>query len=227
MTRLSLYAFFVFILLLFAVFIKSVFAQFATQSNTVRTKVGNPPQESNNLVKAALDTKDAYHECAGGYTFDARIVPPDCLKTSLGRKAYANSIVDAFEARRKRSLVNTTGRGFCSECVGFVAISLTLISADTNTLSIGSPHALLNVDRFSVSGPAGSYIYRKIGSGDVQPGDIGIGEPGYGHILIVKEPKGHGAFIGIESHWGLDCSVKDSIEHSRFYYTFFRREDIL
>lgn len=198
-----------------------MFAQ-RVDSNKVNTRVGNPPNNatgsgsvsSNDIVQAAQDIKDGYGQCGGGYSYNSLDV--SCMKNFLLSKGHSTNLVDAFESRRESSITDLG----CSECLGYVATVLALLTGDTETLRYPTAASVLGTRTFN-SGPE---LFQQIPSTqDIQPGDIAVtGIGGAGHIVIVKQPQG-ALFIALESNGNSQCQVTDFRTLVKSNYTFYRR----
>lgn len=197
----------------------SVFAQKA-YSEKVPTRVGNPSTEapgtvaSSSIVQAAQDIKDGYAQCGGGYSYNSLNV--SCMKNFLLSKGHPANLVNAFEQRRESSITDLG----CSECLGYVATVLTLLSGDTDTLRYPYAAAVLDTHTFI----SGADVFQQLPSStDPQPGDIAVTGIGtYGHIVIVKQPQG-ALFTALESNGNSTCQVTDFRTLIRSNYTFYRK----
>ena len=194
----------------------------AFAQTTVRTRVGSPPQNSGALG-VAKDLKASYDKCSGGSTVDKPGLG-DCLRADLLYRGYSYNVLDAFEARRKSSLVFHDGPlrnpTICTECLGYVALVLTLLSGSTNTLTQLSAAGVYPLTSFT----AGSLVFNSIGPEPLLPGDIGAKGGGSGHIVIVNDVRGNIKFTALESNGNYDCRVTDAREINREPYNFFRMQ---
>lgn len=197
-----------------------VFAQLQTDSNTINTRVGNPPV-SNDVVKIGMDIKSAYDACNGGDTRDTAGVLGTCLRTQLSGLEYSSAYLDAFEARRVTSLALLDADGtFCTQCVGYVGLVLTLLSGSTSTLLVNAASDVVGFSSIN----AGGVVFQKLNEGaPLLPGDIGAKGGGFGHILVVNEVLGNIKFSALESNGNLDCRVTSGREINRDGYVFFRK----
>lgn len=225
----------VFICLLFF-FPTTVVAQTSFSSNSFITKVGNAKEEdrpktqsSNALLQAALDLFQAYQGCGGGSTVESylagRLVSyarKPCLVSALQSKYTSN--ISAFSTRYGDKFGLGAIPGNCVECMGFVALSLTLATNYDKALPFGAPSAI-NLRSLIEDGPL---KLRSVVKTDIQPGDIGTtvidtNNTNIGHILVVKEtPSKKTTFIGIESAYPTPCTVNDKQSHPSESYNFFR-----
>lgn len=196
----------------------------AVSSNQFVTKVGDPKEPNPGagnfgLLKAGQDLVDAYRTCNRGSTGNDTSLA--CLVNFLKTRGYSDQALDAFKSR-----YGSGGPGYCIQCVGFIALSLSLISNDSNTLKAGVSQAS-NIYNFSYI-KAGSLTFTPIGVGNsvnIQPGDIGVTTEGSaGHILIVKSVAGGVEFIGLEANFGIpSCRATDDQDHFKRNYKFFRQ----
>lgn len=220
---------FLFLLLFF--FPQATFA--ATQSKSLDTIVGNPPLSlHSDIDSAASAAKQMYDACGRGFTYAT--MSQECIDTSFSSKGFAQDHIQAFSDRRvgnkQKGITSTiTGNG-CSECLGFVAVSVSLATGETKTLTSGSA-----ADYFgSTSIVIGQTRYDRIEeSQKPQPGDLGFGVGGEGiggagHALIVQEVPEEAMFWAIESSFPNTCAVTDKSsptaqKHIRRIYHFFRK----
>ena len=196
-----------------------VFAQLQTDSNTINTRVGNPPA-SNDVAKIGTDIKSAYDACNSGDTHDTTGTLDSCLRTQLTGFGYSSELLDAFETRRKSSITSHGDGTYCTECVGYVGLVLTILSGRTSTLLVNAASDVTGLSSIS----AGGTVFRKLGDTEpLLPGDVGAHGGGSGHILRVNEVLGNVKFTGLESNGNLDCRVTSSREINRDGYVFFRK----
>jgi hypothetical protein len=196
-----------------------VFAQLQTDSNTINTRVGNPPV-LNDVAKIGMDIKSAYDTCNNGDTHDTNGTLGSCLRTQLTSLSYLNAYLDAFETRRKSSMTNHPDGTYCTECVGYIGLILTLLSGSTNTLNV---NAASDVTSFS-SINAGGVVFQKISDSEpLLPGDIGAHGGEAGHILMVNQVLGNVKFSALESNGNFDCHITSGREINRDGYVFFRK----
>lgn len=196
-----------------------VFAQLQTDSNTINTRVGNPPV-LNGVAKVGIDIKSAYDSCNRGDTHDTTGGLGSCLRTQLSALSYSSSYLDAFETRRKKSITRHPDGTYCTECVGYVGLVLTLLSGSADTLNVT---AASDVTAFS-SINAGGIVFQRLNEGELLlPGDIGAHGGEAGHILMVHQALGNIKFTGLESNGNFDCHVTSGREINRDGYVFFRK----
>lgn len=203
-----------------AIDVPNVINSYMTESDDVITRVGNPKEEivTNDVVKAATQLRRAYVECGkpAGATFITPLLP-ECLQKHLAQYGHSESKLAAFESRRKNTITGLQ----CTECLGYVALVLTLMTGDTNTLTQNSPADTIQLTSFS----AGPLTFTKLPK-DTQPqsGDIGLTiRESAGHILIVKSRDGNEKFTAIESNWGSSCLATDDQTHRTDFYEFYRK----
>lgn len=210
--------------------------QESVQSNSVITQFGNAPLDQKptgagtDLSKAAQNLIEAYSICPpankSDYISEERT---RCLQAFLKTRGYSDQTLAAFAARR----VSSTTSANCAECLGFVALSLTLISGDANAL-LGSP-----IERVNISNPV--YVYNKLNKfpagqftyslkDKMEEGAIGMGisHPketlsSSGHTLIVKKVLGNIKFTAYESSFGQICQVTSDKEHVIDAYKFYNK----
>lgn len=167
----------------------------------------------NSLIKAGRDIKAAYDICENGYTYNVNNVGA-CLRTQLSGMGYSSSLVDAFESRRAGTITDRN----CTECLGYVALALTLVSGSTNTLTQAQASDVLSSSTIT----AGSITLTKQPAGtSPQPGDIAVAGGGAGHIAIVNSVAG-AVFTALESNSDLDCKIRDNRSIPVDRYTFYR-----
>lgn len=196
-----------------------VFAQLQTDSNTINTRVGNPPV-ANDVVKIGMDIKSAYDACNSGDTHDTTGTLGSCLRTQLSGSGYSNSYLDAFEARRKNSITSHPDGTFCTECVGYVGLVLTLLSGSTNTLGVAYASDIASLPSLS----AGTIVFQRLQDNtSLQPGDVGAKSGGAGHVLVVNEVIGNIKFTALESNANLDCHITSTKEWNKEGWVFFRK----
>lgn len=208
-------------LFMIMVFPSSTFAQLQTDSNTVRTRVGNPP-ENNDLVKASLDLKSAYDTCNNGYTFTTSGLQ-SCLGGELEKLGYGiGARVDAFLSTLPSTLVSLSDGGVpCSQCLGFVRLAATLAHGGGQGLAVPTAADVSAMSSFTVGGTT----YTRVpGSAPLEPGDVGARPGGAGHIIIVAEVLGNIKIRAIESNGYYTCQVTDSRLINTDGYNFFRAQ---
>lgn len=156
------------------------------------------------FLKAARDIKTAYDVCAGGLTYDANGIR-SCLSGQLQQIGYSSANVSAFEARRRTTI---TDPNKCTECLGYVAIALTLVTGNTNTLTQPSAASVLNSSEIT----AGGLRFVKMPTGTLmQVGDIAVAGGGFGHIAIVDAVIDGTIFRALESNnTGNNCRVTNT-----------------
>lgn len=221
MQRKFILFFIVFLLLVFP-FSRTTFAQMETDSNSVITRVGNPPTSApQGLVKAGEDIKLAYDTCNGGSTINNSNLQ-SCLDNSLQGSGYSPTEITAFNTRIPNTLVaNGSGpvAGIpCTQCLGFVGLALTLMTEDASALS-GYPNAanIANLSSFT----AGENTYKRIPASSAKPGDISaIADDSAGHIYIVKDVQG-ALMVALEANAGLACKITDDGKRPVDGYVFF------
>lgn len=217
-----------------------VLAQAAASSSWI-TKVGNAkdedrPQVGNgSLAQAAIDLFTAYQSCTNLDTTERYVAVAGakssyankpCLINNL-RSKYPGSI-DAFSTRYGNGFGFGAIPGNCVECLGFVGLSLSLVTGDTQAMSSSSAGNYFNVPKIESNGktflPA---------SAPPQPGDIGVtladsNDASIGHILIVKsfDSRNSAKFVGLESSYPRHCFVNDSQPHNVEAYHFYRLKSI-
>lgn len=208
--------------LAFFVFLKltpMVFAQLQTDSNTINTRVGNPPA-SNDVVKIGTDIKSAYDTCNNGDTHDTTGTLGSCLRTQLSGLGYSDTLLDAFETRRKSSMTLHPDGTFCTECVGYVGLVLTLLSGNANTLGVEFASDIASLPSLS----AGTIVFQRLPDNEsLQPGDVGAKGGGAGHVLVVNEVVGNIKFTAFESNANLDCHITSTKEWNKDGWVFFRK----
>lgn len=205
------------------------------QSNSVITQFGNAPQDqkpnlgNTDLSKAGQDLVEAYSQCPPSSKSDfVGLLRTECLQAFLKTRGYPSQALIAFGIRRVSSKTGAE----CAECLGFVALALTLISADINTLlgspiepgiNIGNPAYVYNrLSQF----PVGSQTYSF--TGRMEEGAVGMGMShelerlsGVGHALIVKQVVSNDKFIGYESSYYSICQVTNNVPHVKEAYKFY------
>lgn len=207
MKKLLIFIFSGFMFLVF--FIKPAQAEFKTASEIVETTVGTVAVSSS-MLKAAQDIKKAYDACGGSFTFDPPSLGP-CLGESLSRAGYSEAAIRAFESRRKpgtlvsHTTISPWRTGTCTECLGFVALSLTLVYQQPG---IFGPPTTTSSIHGSRSFTVGGITYSSVR--DPLPGDLASTD---GHIAIVQKVDQPVTFYGIESNWGLDCKMREAVPH--------------
>lgn len=204
----------------FALGVGSVFAQQRTDSNTVRTKVGNP-KISNDTIKAGEDIKAAYDACEDGYTFEKSGLG-ECLRTQLSSLGYDSAMIDAFESKRQSSMADG-----CTQCLGFVREAMALVSGSSsdNLGGFGGASALTQLQSLT----AGSIVFSRVPDGQPpEAGDIVAHDGGWGHAAIVKGINGNVNFTLLESNGEQTgdkpvCRATDYRAVNTDGYVFFRK----
>lgn len=243
-----------FYLVIFFIFliIPSPISAQVTESNCVITKVGDPSSappncsgnlgSDNPLIKAGEDIKTAYDDCGqpSGYTWEDVPNLDNCLRGELSSHGYSDSQVDAF-FRRKTYASIAHGSGKCVECIGYVALAISLYEGISDGVLNYPCAAAVNTlpNGFTIGVGTNRISYNKIGEGNsapIQEGDIAVKGNGCeydwrgymidaGHILFVKtiNPDNPVFFTGLESNYGLDCKITDDKSWSKQVFTFYRR----
>lgn len=185
------------------------------------------------FVKTADDVKEAYDFATGGDTYD---VPglAEILRERLATKGYSQNQLEAFEERRKNSLVPSGPHGrLGSQCLGWVGTVTALWTGTSN------PEKTLNtfwtageINDVYASGeplPIGDFTFKAVAYGEnsrIRKGDIAVCGTGEGndHIGIVYNtlPNTPSNMILIESNRDLDCGISNNAEISKEGYTFYR-----
>lgn len=240
----------IFIAIALPFFLPSKLLAQTSESNCVVTKVGDPTGErpacgkgggtsDNANLRAAQDVMAAYYKCNNGDTHSPLYNPEkrehiECLSNELKNNGYSNEQTEAFEVRRRGSLVAAQkGGGVCVQCLGFAGISVALAEDNPGALTgncIGQNNCaakhivILHPDGFNV----GTSYYKFIGKGnrtEIQPGDIAVSTEGkWGHIVIAKENMGNARFTAVESNWNSDCKVTDGVDHPKEIFYFYRKQ---
>ncbi len=233
-----------------ALFPVSIFAQSVTSAPFI-TKVGSPTgpppggtgsniTSNNSVAQAGLDLAYAYRDCPtpkGAWftteSIDAKrnLIKRPCLEGQLTSK-YSTTL-PSFVGRYGNGLglgaIIAHGDGtYCAECMGYVALSISLATNSSNALFQSNPRAVSVTDVFV----AGDVSFVSIGSGlgtDIQPGDIGVTANGSaGHIVIVSEVspvQGGSTFKVLESNRNFDCKITINEAHNKQGYKFYRRKN--
>lgn len=213
----------------------TAYAQERIISNTVITQFGNAPLDqkpastNTDLSKAAQNLIEAYSICPPiGKSDFVSVDRTECLQSFLKTRGYSDSVLRAFGVRRSTSITDAQ----CTECLGFVALALTLISGDINTLlgspiesgvNIGNPLYVYNkLSQF----PVGKFTYSITDRMEEGAVGMGVSHPletlsGAGHALIVKKVLGNIKFIAYESSYNPICVVSDNREHPKDPYKFY------
>lgn len=188
------------------------------------TETSTPNSSSNNLIAAGEAIKEMYYACPpkNGTTYNDYQANNTCYNNYLKSKGYSQGNIDEMETRRDSTFVPPPYLN-CTECLGFVAISLTLETGGKRILLDGLTNAaaVANLNSFQ----AGSIIYKKLPSGTgPSAGDIGVNNKGDGHIVIFLKRNG-ALFTALESSGAATCTVTDTRSDLEVNnYVFFRAQ---
>ncbi len=209
----------------------------------------NPTGSNSDLLSATQDLFSAYQSCTG-----QNILPPAYDSLTFLQNKWTSSkktcLMNFLHAKYSTTLPGFDDRyrpgvlpDGCVQCLGYVALSISLTSGSGNALDSGNAGSHYN-DTQILSGNLKLLRFTLSNNNPIQGGDVGIapacpGDPtckkttegigGAGHALIVKgvNPKFPAQFGAVESSFPSTCYLNQSYEtHFTEVYHFFRKDKI-